>query len=106
MVVIFSFIFLSALGTYVRWVIGKRGPIGILMVNVIGSFLLACTSNWVDAQITAIGIGGLGAFTTFSAFASDSVSLQESQGLIIASSYVAGTAVLSISAAGLGLSIS
>ena len=43
--------------------------------------------------------------TTFSAFASDSVSLQERRGLLIASSYVAGTAVLRVSAAALGLSI-
>ena len=105
MVVVFSFIFLSALGAYVRWVISKQGPIGILIMNVIGSFLFALISDLGDAQITAIGIGGLGAFTTFSAFASDSVSLQERRGLLIASSYMAGTAVLSISAAALGLSI-
>ena len=105
MAVIFSFIFLSALGAYARWLIGRQGPIGVLVVNVIGSFLLALTSNWVDAQFTAIGIGGLGAFTTFSTFASDAVSLKESHGLLSASSYVIGTAVLSISAAGLGLLI-
>jgi len=63
-------------------------PLGTLGVNVLGSFGLAlltsCLSTraaWQPQLRLALGVGFFGAFTTFSTFASESVSLLEEHGL-------------------------
>ena len=57
-------------------------PYGTLLVNVLGSFGLALFSVWFSARAglppqlrLLVGAGFFGAFTTFSAFANDSVNL-------------------------------
>ena len=57
-------------------------PYGTLFVNVIGSFALALFGVWFSGKIgippqlrLLIGAGFFGAFTTFSAFANESVAL-------------------------------
>lgn len=66
---------------------GKGFPFGTLLVNVIGSFLLGLTYALIESgQVeivmwrTAVGIGLLGAFTTFSTFSLDTILLMQ-QGL-------------------------
>ncbi|GAC15356.1 CrcB protein [Aliiglaciecola lipolytica E3] len=66
---------------------GKGFPFGTLLVNVVGSFLLGLVYALIEhGQIeivlwrTAIGIGLLGAFTTFSTFSVDTLLLLQ-QGL-------------------------
>lgn len=60
-------------------------PYGTFLVNVIGSFGLAVFGAWLGARTglppplrLLVGAGFFGAFTTFSAFANDSVALMQS----------------------------
>jgi CrcB protein len=71
--------FLSQL--MLQW-FGKGFPFGTLLVNVIGSFFLGLVYSLIEhGQIeivlwrTTIGIGFLGAFTTFSTFSVDTLLL-------------------------------
>ena len=57
-------IFLSAIGSFFRWLVSQYGPLGVLAVNITGSFS-TLTYNWVGAGVIIIGIGVLGSFTTF-----------------------------------------
>ncbi|MCC2615755.1 fluoride efflux transporter CrcB [Aestuariibacter halophilus] len=89
--VIYSFIALGgALGACLRFFLsqlmlqwfGKGFPFGTLLVNIIGSFLLGLLYALIEqGQLeivvwrTTIGIGFLGALTTFSTFSVDTLLL-------------------------------
>ncbi len=73
--------FLSQL--MLQW-FGKGFPFGTLLVNVIGSFCLGLVYSMIEqGQIeivlwrTAVGIGLIGAFTTFSTFSVDTLLLMQ-----------------------------
>ena len=55
--------------------------------------------------VTVVGVGGLGAYTTFSSFARDAVALADGEGLGAAAAYVVLTCVLGVAAAALGGSV-
>jgi len=64
-----------------RW---GQFPYGTLLVNVIGSFGLAIFGVWLSARTgmspqlrLLVGAGFFGAFTTFSTFANESVTLMQ-----------------------------
>ena len=98
-------------GTLARAEAGRRWnrhgglPLGTLAVNVSGSFLLGLLHDATPALVTALGVGALGAFTTFSSFARDAVALADQRRVPLAVAYVAGTCVAGIAAAALGLSL-
>lgn len=78
--------FLSQL--MLQW-FGKGFPFGTLMVNIIGSFLLGLVYTLIEnGQIeivlwrTTVGIGFLGALTTFSTFSVDTLLLLQ-QGFVL-----------------------
>lgn len=63
-------------------------PYGTLVVNVLGSFGLALAGAWLSARTglsphirLLVGVGFFGAFTTFSTFASQSMTLLDTDGL-------------------------
>lgn len=91
---------------------GHGFPWATLSVNVIGSFLMGILIA-VFAQIWQadhamklfLMTGFLGAFTTFSAFSLDAVSLYERGEILSAAIYVAASVILSIGALFAGLAL-
>ncbi len=111
MITAVAFVFVAGLGALARAEAGRRwnrpdGPaVGTLVVNVSGSFLLGLLSELTSPAITVLGVGALGAYTTFSSFARDTVALAEQRHLWLAGGYVVASCVLGIGAAALGVAI-
>ncbi|EGQ8121928.1 TPA: fluoride efflux transporter CrcB [Vibrio cholerae] len=88
---------------------GRGFPIGTLTVNVVGSFimggLIACVENeWLSPYPwkQVIGLGFLGALTTFSTFSMDNVLLMQQGAFFKMGANVLLNVILSISAAWIG----
>ena len=85
-------------------------PLSTLMINSVGAFVLAVlvarvwstAPSWLKA---GLGVGVLGSFTTFSAFAVSLVSLTEAGEGLTTLGYLALTLVLGLGAAWLGLAL-
>jgi len=108
----------SALGGVIRyllggWIQGRAGPgfpVGTLVINVTGSFLLgflyryAAESAAITPELRAmLTIGICGGYTTFSTFSYETVRLLEDGELGRASLYVALSVAVSVGAAMLGV---
>jgi len=108
---------LGAVGRYlvvsaVGHIFGTGFPLGTIVVNVVGSFVLgalieAMALVWSPPlELRAmIVVGVLGAFTTFSTFSMDVVLLYERGALGPAALYIGVSVILSIGAFFLGLSL-
>lgn len=87
---------------------GERFPIGTLLVNLLGAFLLGMlvarlwpvAPDWLRA---GLGAGVLGSFTTFSALAVSAVELTSAGAGLVALLYVAASLVGGLALAALGL---
>lgn len=102
---------LGALGRYLvlSWFGHRFGfgfPFGTLAVNVLGSFLagllLALTATLWPAPLEVrlfLGVGVLGAFTTFSTFAMDTAYLAGRHRPVAAAIYVLASVAFSLAAA-------
>lgn len=89
---------------------GRRGifPVGILVVNVIGSFLLGLLTgipHLAPAWLAILGTGVLGGFTTFSSVAVETVLLAQRRRRDWAWVNLVGTFILCLVAAAVGLTI-
>jgi CrcB protein len=107
----------GALGAPARYLVERgisrahryRFPWGTFVVNVGGSFALGLLAGAVlaqgfskDAQ-TILGTGFLGAYTTFSTFAYETVRRAEEGSPAVAVTYALGSMVAGVAAAALGL---
>jgi len=108
----------GALGAVARYgvsigtaqIFGAGFPWATLIVNVIGSFLMGIVVAKL-AQTVAVSqelralvtVGFLGAFTTFSTFSLDAITLWERGDILHAFAYVVSSVLLSITALFLGL---
>ncbi len=99
-----------------RWIVGRFGdafPAGTMLINVTGSlmigFLLAALVGKVSLADPTwrllLIVGLLGGYTTFSAFAAESVRLIEDGRLAAAVTYIVGTNVLGVVACMIGLGV-
>ncbi|MFP5326407.1 MAG: fluoride efflux transporter FluC [Acidimicrobiia bacterium] len=88
-----------------RWNRHDGLPLGTLVVNISGSFLLGLLVNTAPRVITVVGVAGLGAYTTFSSFARDTVALIEQRKDGLAAAYVGATLTVGIAAAALGVAV-
>jgi CrcB protein len=109
--VVVGFVLAAALGALVRTEAGRRWnrhngfPAGTLAVNVTGSFLLGTLATTAPPALTVLGVAGLGAYSTFSSFARDTVALAEYHRLPLAFIYVAASTGLGIGAAAIGVAL-
>ena len=111
MITVAAFVAAAMVGALVRAEAGRRWnrhdglAIGTLLVNVTGSFMLGLLSDTAPTTMTVLGVGGLGAYTTFSSFARDAVALAELRRTTTAVLYVGATCVLGLAAAAAGVTI-
>lgn len=103
----------AVVGALLRWALSaalSRGfPTGTLLVNAVGSFLLAflvfggLAGGWLSEPLRLfLGVGLLGAFTTMSAFAYDTIAYLEAGDMRLAVLNVLANPVLSLGSAGAG----
>lgn len=92
--------------------LGKGFPFATLVVNISGSFIMGLLYGLIEQGTlevsvyrTLVGIGFLGAFTTFSTFSLDTVLLIQQGEIFKAMANVLFNVVLCISAAAIGIFI-
>ncbi|MGI8759098.1 MAG: fluoride efflux transporter FluC [Acidimicrobiales bacterium] len=85
--------------------LGERPlPVATLVVNVAGSFALGVLLAWGTTHLSpealsALAVGFLGAFTTFSTFTLEAVELHSAGRAAVAAGYVGLSVVLGLAAA-------
>ncbi len=102
-----TFIILASFGAGIRGLATIHWPRGhraTFLLNLTGAFLLGILTG-SGASTVAISAGGLGAMTTFSTFAADTIQIRNHSGLRFAAIHVFGTLVLGLSVAWMGLEI-
>ena len=80
------------------------GHRGTLLVNVVGSLALGLLAGAAAPVPVVVGVGGLGALTTFSTFAADTLDLAANRP-VRAVGHVLTTVVLGVAAAATGLAL-
>jgi CrcB protein len=111
--------FAGAVGAVARYVVDitvsdrarTNLPLGTLVINVSGSFVLgiltglALYHRFASTPKIVLGTGFCGGFTTFSTFAWESIALVEARHARVAITNVAASLVLPAAAAAIGLAI-
>lgn len=100
----------GAVGAVSRYAVGlavERRALDTAAVNVAGSFLLGVLVGIDPAGpvALALGVGFCGAFTTFSSFAVETVTLAEDDGVRSAAANAVGTLVAALAAALVGVAL-
>ena len=106
----------GAAGALARYAIGvalggRLYPYGTLAINVIGSFLLGFVlggpgaSRWSETTTLVVGVGFLGAFTTFSTFTNETMDLLRDGRATAAFVYVFLSFALGLAAAAIGWTV-
>jgi len=97
------------LGMWVATRFGTTFPYGTFVINVTGSFILGVIMGLLDAHVLApavrlsLGIGFVGAYTTFSTFTYETLRLVESGSVLLAATNVVGSVIVGMLAAIAGL---
>jgi CrcB protein len=114
-----AFLVAAAIGAPARYVVdglvterhGGAFPWGTFVVNATGCFVLGVVTglglyHGVSPDVrTAVGTGGLGAYTTFSTFTYETVALVDEGKVDAALRNVLGSVLIGLLAAGVGLAI-
>ncbi|KAA1193075.1 fluoride efflux transporter CrcB [Pseudohalioglobus sediminis] len=86
-----------------------RWPVGTLLVNMLGSFLIGVVFVLIERQImhpdwrSVLMVGFLGAFTTFSTFSLETIALLEEGHVLQAMAYMVVSALSCVLMAGLSI---
>jgi len=109
--------FLGAITRYLLalWIDGRVGtpfPVSTFVINVTGSFILGLLSGALEFATSVppevrltLGVGFLGAYTTFSTFSYETLRLVEAGDTAIAIGYVAASVAAGFTAALLGMAL-
>jgi len=108
----------GAAGSVLRYAVGlalQRAPagfpVGTLLVNVLGSFLLGLFARWLSAPTLdpawriALTVGFCGGFTTFSTFSAELVAMAQEGRVLRAAAYVLASLLLGVTATLVGLAV-
>lgn len=103
----------GGVGSVLRYVVdlgatrlfGRRYPWGILLVNLSGAFALGLLTTALPSQLTLLGAGLLGGYTTFSTAMLDAVALWRDGARGASVFHAVGMLVLGLLAAGAGLGL-
>ena len=100
------------LATWAHGLWEGKMPVGTLMVNMLGSFAIGIVYVLVvERQIIhpdwrgVLMVGFLGAFTTFSTFSLETISLMEAGHIVNALVYMLGSAILCVVMAGTAIQL-
>ena len=101
------------LGLAMLRMFGSGFPLGTLVANIIGGFLMGLLMGWLVRSAPEgansirlfAGVGVLGGFTTFSAFSLDAMRMLETKTYGVFFGYVGASVILSIAAVAVGLYI-
>jgi len=92
--------------------LGPNFPWGTLAANIMGSFAMGLIIVWLSSHEPAspalrafLTVGLLGAFTTFSTFSLDVVTLYRDRTVMIAGAYLLASVILSVCALLAGLAV-
>ena len=111
MITAVAFTLAAAAGALARTEAGRRwnrhdgAPLGTLIVNVTGSFLVGLLATTAPPALTVLAVGGLGTFTTFSSFARDVLAAAQRRQLGFALGYLIASCALGVGGAALGLAL-
>lgn len=109
MLVVLAFLPLAAAGGLLRWQLGDRlnqaMPFGTMAANGLASLSLGLLTGVGAASATLIGVGFLGALSTWSTLANEVMALHRDKRSTAAAGYLGLTLVVGIGAAWLGLSL-
>jgi CrcB protein len=100
-----------SIGGWVHTWAGAAFPWGTLAINLLGSFLLGLAMRGAELSSLSpeirgmITVGFCGAFTTFSTFTFETISLMQAGARVRASLYAFGSLGMGIVAVALGLSV-
>ena len=106
-----AFVVFAGVGALARAVLAGRAngpafPWGTLLVNVSGAFLLGTLHGVRPPVATVVGVGAIGAYTTFSSFAADTVALVQRGRPLRAAVYIGVMLITGITAAAIGRTLS
>jgi CrcB protein len=100
------------LGLWISTKWGQSFPLSTFIINVTGAFLLGFLNILFIEKLTisplwrlGIGIGFLGAYTTFSTFSYEVITLLEGGGYITAGLYTLTTVIIGFAGTALGVSL-
>ncbi|MXW76580.1 MAG: CrcB family protein [Acidimicrobiaceae bacterium] len=96
----------ALIGTLARWQLGARlrSPQGTFVANIAGTFAFGLLHASGTDEMIIVGVGGLGAFTTFSALAGELVQTWP-RSRMRAVAYGSSTLVAGVGAALLAISL-
>ena len=101
----------GAAGALARYALGllagpQAFPWATMGINAVGSLLLgallAGSAKLPEPATTALAVGLLGAFTTFSTFSTEALVLLREGRLLAAAAYIAASVILGVAAAAVG----
>jgi CrcB protein len=108
----------GAAGSVLRYAVGLAFtrlpltfPMGTLLVNVLGAFLIGLFARWLSAPSLdpvwriALTVGFCGGFTTFSTFSAELITLAQEGRVLRAALYVVVSVSLAVIATLLGLAL-